>query len=172
MSGTDGSLRSNAVRFPTWRTIIKVSEAHVPTEEILRQLHTEESIHVDYVEGSFFILRRSTMERLGGFSPSYFMYGEDRDLSLRAATMGVPTKLANRVSHRHDGGFSPRRQPWYVTGVLTFVRENTPRRLFLARQLLRIKFLLKLVRASAHGNREGANAARATLNVIGHQAQQ
>jgi hypothetical protein len=43
---------------------------------------------VDVVCGCFLLVERRLWDRLGGFSPAYFMYGEDEDLSLRARKLG------------------------------------------------------------------------------------
>ena len=43
---------------------------------------------VDVVCGCFLLVDRALWDRLGGFSPAFFMYGEDDDLSLRAGKLG------------------------------------------------------------------------------------
>lgn len=45
-------------------------------------------IEADFVSGCAMMLRREALERLGGFDPAYFMYGEDVDLCLRAKAAG------------------------------------------------------------------------------------
>lgn len=56
------------------------------------------------VSGCFMLFRSSVLQRLGGFDPSYFLYFEDFDLSLRAAAL---TRIAYvpqvRIVH-HGGG--------------------------------------------------------------------
>lgn len=166
MLNSAGELRSNAFDFPTWSTVFKVSKAHVPKAEILDRLSTSPTTTVDYIEGSFFVIRRSTWERLGGFSSEYFMYGEDRDLSRRALEMGVRTELVNAAVFQHDGGFSPRRQPWYVQGSLLYTRRYHRGRFWPVWTTLSGKFLIKGVAATLQGDRERAEASRATLSVL------
>lgn len=43
---------------------------------------------VDIVTGCFLMIPRALWQRLGGFHPKYFMYGEDADLCLRAGKLG------------------------------------------------------------------------------------
>lgn len=44
--------------------------------------------HVDIVVGCFFMVSRELWERLDGFDPSFFMYGEEADFCLRARKLG------------------------------------------------------------------------------------
>ncbi len=44
---------------------------------------------VDIVTGCFLLIERELWDALGGFDPSYFMYGEEADLCLRARHLGA-----------------------------------------------------------------------------------
>jgi hypothetical protein len=44
---------------------------------------------VDIVTGCLLLIRRAQWNELGGFDPRFFMYGEDADLALRAAEVGL-----------------------------------------------------------------------------------
>ncbi|MDR3499400.1 MAG: glycosyltransferase family 2 protein [Parvibaculum sp.] len=61
---------------------------------------------VDIVSGCFFLLRRELWERLGGFSPEFFMYGEEADLCLRARAFGVRPHITPEATIIHYGGAS------------------------------------------------------------------
>jgi GT2 family glycosyltransferase len=60
------------------------------------------------VSGCFMMLRGDAFRRLGGFDPQFFLYFEDFDLSLRAATLG---RIAAVPSVRivHHGGHAARK---------------------------------------------------------------
>ncbi len=83
-----------------------------------------EAADVDWVAGTFMLVRRSALESLGGFDESYFMYVEDVDLCWRAGKAGW------RV------GYEPAAQVIHVIGVST---ELAPYRMIVAhhRSLLR-----------------------------------
>ena len=51
-------------------------------------------------------MRRSALVRTGGFDPSYFAYGEDADLGLRAARMGLRCRYEPSAVVRHAVGGS------------------------------------------------------------------
>jgi GT2 family glycosyltransferase len=68
----------------------------------------ETPIEVGAVSGAAFVLRRELFEQLGGFEPSFFLFFEDTDLSLRLRCLGfrclaVP---ASRVRHDHKPAFT------------------------------------------------------------------
>lgn len=63
---------------------------------------------VDIVSGCFFLLRRALWERLGGFDPAFFMYGEEADLCLRARKLGVKCLICPDATIIHHGGASER----------------------------------------------------------------
>ncbi|MDN5785910.1 sugar transferase [Pseudorhodobacter sp.] len=56
---------------------------------------------VDWVYGSFILIRASTFRALGGFDEGYFMYYEDVDLCLRLARSGVGCFVYPELSFVH-----------------------------------------------------------------------
>lgn len=64
-----------------------------------------EPARVDWISGSFFVVRRAAWEAVGGFDPSYFMYMEDVDLCWRLGRAGWAI------------GYRPDAQIMHVQGV-------------------------------------------------------
>jgi GT2 family glycosyltransferase len=60
---------------------------------------------VAFVSGACFALPRSEWERQGGFSPHYFMYAEDADLSLRLRLEGGRLGIEPQARVDHDYEF-------------------------------------------------------------------
>lgn len=58
---------------------------------------------VDIVCGACLLIERSAWDRLAGFSPAFFMYGEDDDISLRARRIGWSPMLAPDIAIVHHG---------------------------------------------------------------------
>jgi N-acetylglucosaminyl-diphospho-decaprenol L-rhamnosyltransferase len=58
---------------------------------------------VDVVCGVCMLVTRTVWDRLSGFSPAFFMYGEDDDFCLRAARLGYTCKLLCEVAIVHHG---------------------------------------------------------------------
>jgi GT2 family glycosyltransferase len=63
---------------------------------------------VPVVTGCFLMLPRDVWERLGGFDESFFMYGEETDLCMRAAKLGIDRWICGDATLIHYGGASDR----------------------------------------------------------------
>jgi len=61
---------------------------------------------VDVVTGCFFMIRRELWDALDGFSPEFFMYGEEVDLCLRAHKFGAKPMVTPAATIIHYGGAS------------------------------------------------------------------
>ena len=64
--------------------------------------------HVDIVSGCFFLIHRELWNELDGFDLSYFMYGEEADLCLRARAHGARPLITPKATIIHFGGASER----------------------------------------------------------------
>ncbi len=60
----------------------------------------------EYPSGSCFLMRHSTLERLGGFDEHYFLFFEDADLGVRMVQMGLKTISLPEFKIIHIGGKS------------------------------------------------------------------
>jgi GT2 family glycosyltransferase len=62
---------------------------------------------VDIVSGCFLLMRRADWEAMGGFDPTFLMYGEEADLCLRArGAIGARPKITPDARIVHYGGAS------------------------------------------------------------------
>jgi GT2 family glycosyltransferase len=61
---------------------------------------------VDIVTGCLLLAPRTLWEELGGFDTRFFMYGEDADLSLRAAALGYRPAITPDAVVTHEIGVS------------------------------------------------------------------
>jgi N-acetylglucosaminyl-diphospho-decaprenol L-rhamnosyltransferase len=71
-------------------------------------------IEVDFASGAALVVRRQAWERVGGFEPAYFMYGEDLDLGLRLWSGGwaVGVEPNARVEHAYE--FAKGERKWFL----------------------------------------------------------
>jgi len=61
---------------------------------------------VDTVSGCFFLIQRDLWEKLGGFDPVFYMYGEEADLCVRAKKLGARPIVTPAAEIIHYGGLS------------------------------------------------------------------
>lgn len=65
-----------------------------------------EEREVDIVSGCFLLMKTEDWRRLGGFDPTFVMYGEEADLCLRARADGAAPRVTPDASIVHFGGAS------------------------------------------------------------------
>jgi GT2 family glycosyltransferase len=63
---------------------------------------------VDWIQGSFMVLRGEPVRRAGGFDPGFFMYGEDMELCWRLRREGWGIRYLPAPVIEHVGGASGR----------------------------------------------------------------
>jgi N-acetylglucosaminyl-diphospho-decaprenol L-rhamnosyltransferase len=66
---------------------------------------------VDIVTGCLLLVSRELWLELGGFDPTFFVYGEDADLALRAAKAGVRRVITPDAVVTHEVGVSSATRP-------------------------------------------------------------
>ncbi len=85
---------------------------------------------VDIVSGCFFLIRRELWETLGGFDLTYFMYGEEADLCLRARKHGIKPMVTPEATIVHYGGASEKVRADKIVRLLkaksTLIRRHWP----------------------------------------------
>jgi N-acetylglucosaminyl-diphospho-decaprenol L-rhamnosyltransferase len=108
----DGTPGISASRFPTLANVVTgtlrmervvhrwVATRHLPAKELTR------SRPVDQVIGAFFLVRRSLFDRLEGFDERFFLYYEEVDFCMRAASLGGPAYLLTEAKYYHIGNVS------------------------------------------------------------------
>lgn len=129
---------------------------------------------VDIVSGCFFMLPRALWNRLGGFDPVYFMYGEETDLCLRARRLGARPRTTPDATIIHHGGASEVARAGKLVKLLaaraTLIRRHWRSPLIPLGLILQAAWpLSRLVAESVRamlGRASSAEAARAWAEVL------
>jgi len=89
------------------------------------------TVPVECVSGACLMIRREAFDRVGEFTPHYFMYVEDRDLCYKVRKAGYKTYFTNTAEVIHYGGSSSesRAESHFSTvmrqqSLLIFMRER------------------------------------------------
>jgi GT2 family glycosyltransferase len=102
-----------------WQAMVLLDEDHINTSgglvhylgfgwagECGRRLleSPQQQREITFPSGAAMVMRRNAWEAIGGFDPTYFMYGEDLDLGLRLWLTGQCVGLlpSARVSHGYE----------------------------------------------------------------------
>ncbi len=91
--------------FPGSKTIAKYYQGHLPGNE---------NNPVEVLSGAFMMMKRTVFEKVNGFDESFFMYGEDIDLSLRISQLGFKNYYLGKISITHLKGGSTTYNKKYV----------------------------------------------------------
>jgi len=83
--------------FPVSKTIAKYYQGHLPENE---------NNPVEVLSGAFMMIKRAVFEKVNGFDETFFMYGEDIDLSLRISQLGYKNYYLGKISIMHLKGGS------------------------------------------------------------------
>lgn len=154
----DGRWQPGAARFgPLRHLLLDTTVGRLPSR-LRRRPYV-----VDWVYGTFMAIRRDLFERLGGFDPTYFLYGEDMDLCHRAAAIGARTVHvpAARAVHGRNLSATQRfglgREAEVVKGELRFyARRRSAADLRVFRAVAAGKFGVKAGVAAVLGRRRTA----------------
>lgn len=113
----DGSLNKASCwsRMTAWSLISRACglaavfpETSIFNSEALGGWKRDSVRQVDIVSGCFLLIERELWNRLGGFDPLFFMYGEEADLCLRARSFDARPIITPAATIIHYGGASER----------------------------------------------------------------
>jgi GT2 family glycosyltransferase len=82
----------------------------------------------DWLSGACLIVRRESLEELGGFDEGFFMYCEDMDLCLRIRRLGLSVRYEPDAAAVHIGGASAPHAamlPILTASRLRYIRMNS-----------------------------------------------
>lgn len=107
--------------FPPLRPVLdRFSQRHY--------LHYEREREVQWTTGAYLWIRRSVLDKLGGWDGEIFMYGEDADLCYRSRGAGYPVLYAPRSTAYHYHNKTPidrsRRKRLLREGLTLYARKH------------------------------------------------
>jgi GT2 family glycosyltransferase len=100
-------------RFPTFKTaffettgLSKIFPQYFTPAPIMTDWNHEESKDVDHIMGSYMLIKKPILDKVGFMDDDYFVYGEDIDLSKRINNAGFKSYYHSSMSIFHKGGAS------------------------------------------------------------------
>ncbi len=92
-------------------------------------LNKNETHEIDVLAGAFMMVPKKILNNVGGFDESFFMYGEDIDLSYRIQQAGFKNYYFSKIAIIHFKGESTRRESFtyvkfFYKAMIIFVRKH------------------------------------------------
>jgi len=147
--GTDGTPHSTAFRFPSILGEFEGAMRFGPVSKLLDKYKIplgipETSCDVDWLAGASMLMRIKTLEDIGVFDETFFLYFEETDLSLRSARSGWPTRYILESKVAHVGSASTGMKQWdrmpgyWLDSRRHYFKKNHGTLYFLTATLLRL----------------------------------
>lgn len=80
---------------------------------------------VDWIGGSFMLMRKEIYTEINGFDEDYFMYVEDVDLCKKIVDKGYQNYFFSKYAYIHFVGFNPKKNPLLIKGYRTYLKKHT-----------------------------------------------
>ena len=116
----------------TWATALflhRIFTRAAWANEIIRAPASYERVaYPEWVSGACMLVRRSVLERIGGFDENFFLYAEDMDLCARVREAGYRVRYEPSAVVLHEGGRSAPRTSLYAVLVqsrMLFARRHS-----------------------------------------------
>jgi GT2 family glycosyltransferase len=118
----DGERKPSACtgRFPSPLRLILLRNMLISPQ----QFGDNYAYEVDWVQGSFLLIRGEEWSALGGLDERYFMYVEDVDLCKRVWDRGLKCAYLPHIRYIHLGGYSARRFTDQVRGLGIYISHH------------------------------------------------
>ncbi len=115
--GTDGAPHETAFRFPSALGELEGAIRFGPVSKLLKKYQVPigippASCDVDWLAGASLLMRVKTLQEVGVFDETFFLYFEETDLCLRAKRLGWPTRYLLESKVAHVGSASTGMKKW------------------------------------------------------------
>ncbi len=131
-------------KFPRPLDLLKLSNLNEKRKEFLTGSFKKKRYKVDWVSGSFMMLKREDWNLINGFDEDFFMYVEDVDLCKRISNLGKKIIFLSDITYIHFVGFNKSREIKLITGYKLYSDKHFNLvSSILAKILLKINYVYK-----------------------------
>lgn len=115
--GPEGDPHQTCFRFPTIASEFETAARTGPVSRLLKKSIValpvpETAGRVDWLAGASVMMRQSTLDRIGLFDETFFLYFEETDLCLRLARAGGEVHFVRESEVAHIGSVSTGMKTW------------------------------------------------------------
>ena len=111
-------------KFPRALDLLKLSNLNDKRHEFITGNFTKNNYQVDWVSGSFMMIKKEVWNLVKGFDEDFFMYVEDVDLCKRISNLGKKIIFLTHISYIHFVGFNQSREVKLITGYKLYSNKH------------------------------------------------
>lgn len=123
LNGNKEYLQSVA-KFPNFYNLFWMKKAFQINDEFTSGNFSREVYEVDWLSGSFLLLRKGIYNKIKGFDEDYFMYVEDVDFCKKIANLGLKRCFIPALSYIHYVGFNKKKNPLLIQGYKIYIKKH------------------------------------------------
>lgn len=128
--------------FPNFYNMLRFKNILLINSDLSNGNFPKNEYEVDWISGSFMLMRKRVYEEVKGFDEDYFMYVEDVDLCKKIEKIGLKRIFLPNYRYIHFVGFNTSKNHLIVKGYKTFIKKHSSG---LSKILLTTAILLKSV---------------------------
>jgi len=110
--------------FPNYKNMFIMKKLLEITQEFSIGIFSKTKYEVDWLSGSFLMMRKETYSKINGFDEDYFLYVEDVDFCKRIADLGLKRIFLPNYNYIHFVGFTKSKNPMLVKGYKIYISKH------------------------------------------------
>ena len=110
--------------FPNASNMFQMKKLLEINDEFRSGVFSKHNYEVDWLSGSFLMLKKETYQKINGFDEAYFLYVEDVDFCKRIAGIGLKRVFLPNFNYIHFVGFNASKNPLLVKGYEIYISKH------------------------------------------------
>lgn len=110
--------------FPNMKNMFQMKKLLQFGKEFKSGIFSQSSYCVDWLSGSFLLMKKETYQKINGFDEDYFLYVEDVDFCKRIGNRGLKRVFLPNYNYIHFVGFNTSKNPLLIKGYEIYVSKH------------------------------------------------
>lgn len=110
--------------FPNVSNMFQMRKLLEINSEFISGKFSQKNYEVDWLSGSFLMMKKETFKKINGFDEDYFLYVEDVDFCKRIASIGLKRVFLPNYNYIHFVGFNASKKPLLVKGYEIYISKH------------------------------------------------
>ncbi|PDS23410.1 glycosyltransferase [Flavobacterium branchiophilum] len=110
--------------FPNVYNMIWLAKLQNLGLDLVTGVFKQNSYELDWLSGSFILMKKEIYLKVGGFDVDYFMYVEDVDFSKKLANLRLKRVFLPNYQYIHFVGFNKSKNPLLIKGFMLFIEKH------------------------------------------------